>query len=177
MAKAKWAVDVAHSTVEFSVRHMMIAKVKGSFHTFDAQIEADPDDLTSASISFEVDLGSVDTRNSDRDAHLRAADFFDIEKYPKATFQSTRIVKKGDGEYEVTGNLSLRGVTRPETFAVTYEGGGKDPWGNEKVGFSAAGAIKRSDYGLTWNAALETGGVLVGDEVKIALEIEAAKQA
>lgn len=177
MANAKWAVDVLHSGIEFSVKHMMIAKVKGSFHAFEAQIEADPTDLTSASIAVEVDLSSVDTRNGDRDAHLKSADFFDVENHPKLKFQSTQITKTGDGEYDITGSLTLHGVTRSETFSVTYEGTGKDPWGNEKVGFSGTGSIKRSDYGLTYNAVLETGGVLIGDEVKISIEIEAAKQA
>lgn len=177
MAKAKWALDASHSSVEFSVRHMMIAKVKGSFSQFDATIEADPADLTTADISFSVDLASVDTKSGDRDAHLRSADFFDVENYPQLTFKATKIVKTGEGEYDVTGDLTLRGVTRPETFQVTYEGSGKDPWGNTKAGFSVDGSIKRGDYGLTWNAALETGGVLVSDEVKIHLEIQAAQQA
>ncbi len=177
MAKTKWAVDASHSSVDFSIRHMMIAKVKGTFHTFEAQIEADPADLTTADITVEVDLSSIDTRNADRDAHLRSADFFDVENNPKMTFKSTQIVKTGDGEYEVTGDLTLHGVTRTETFEVSFEGAGKDPWGNEKAGFSATGSIKRSDYGLTYNAALETGGVLIGDEVKVSIEIEAAKQA
>lgn len=177
MALSKWAVDTFHSSIEFSVRHMMIAKVKGTFHAFEAQIEADPMDLTTAAIAVEIDLSSVDTRNGDRDAHLKSPDFFDVENNPKMTFQSTLITKTGEGEYDVTGNLTLHGVTLSETFAVSFEGAGKDPWGNEKVGFSATGSIKRSDYGLTYNAALETGGVLIGDEVKISLEIEAAKQA
>lgn len=176
MAKSIWNVDLTHSSLDFSIRHMMIAKVKGSFHAFEAHIEADPTDLTTADVRFSIDLNSIDTRNSDRDAHLRTADFFDVEKYPKMTFESTQIVKTGEGEYDVTGNVSLHGVTRPETFSVTFEGAGKDPWGNEKVGFSGQGSFKRSDYGLTWNAALETGGVLVGDEVKISIELEASKQ-
>jgi polyisoprenoid-binding protein YceI len=124
-----------------------------------------------------VDVASVDTRNDDRDAHLRSADFFDAENHPKMTFKATKIERTGDGVYEVTGDLTIRGVTRSETFTVTFEGAGKDPWGNYKAGFSAEGTIKRSDYGLTWNAALETGGVLVGDDVKIHLEIEAVAQA
>jgi len=177
MAKTKWAVDTMHSSIDFSIRHMMIAKVKGSFNQFEASIEADPKDLTTADIAFSVDVASVDTRNADRDAHLRSADFFDVENHPKMTFKATKIERTGDGEYEVTGDLTIRGVTRSETFKVTFEGAGKDPWGNYKAGFSAEGTIKRSDYGLTWNAALETGGVLVGDEVKIHLEIEAAEQA
>jgi polyisoprenoid-binding protein YceI len=177
MANVKWAVDASHSVVEFSVKHMMIAKVRGIFHTFEAQIDADPNDLTTADIQFQVDLSSIDTRNSDRDAHLNSADFFDVENHPKMIFQSTQITKTSDGEYKVTGNLSLHGVTRSETFSVSFEGAGKDPWGNDKVGFSGNGSIKRSDYGLTYNAALETGGFLIGDEVKISIEIEASKQA
>jgi polyisoprenoid-binding protein YceI len=175
MTNTKWALDPAHSSVDFSVRHMMIAKVKGSFNSFNATIEADPSDLTTANIEFTVDLASIDTRNEDRDNHLRSADFFDVENNPTMTFTATSIVKTDEGEYDVTGDLTLRGVTRPETFVVTYEGTGKDPWGNEKVGFNAEGKIKRSEYGLTWNAALETGGVLVGDEIKVSLEIQAAK--
>ncbi|HYK72927.1 MAG TPA: YceI family protein, partial [Pseudoneobacillus sp.] len=130
---------------------------------------------TSANIEFTVDLTSVDTRNEDRDNHLRSADFFDVENFSTLTFKATNIVKTGEGEYDVTGDLTLHGVTRPETFVVSYEGTGKDPWGNEKVGFNAEGKIKRSEYGLSWNAALETGGVLVGDEIKVSLEIQAAK--
>jgi polyisoprenoid-binding protein YceI len=177
MTKAKWAIDASHSAVEFSVRHMMIAKVKGAFHEFEAEIQADIQDLTTADISFKINLSSVDTRNGDRDGHLKSADFFDVENYPTLDFKATSISKSGEGEYEVTGDVSLHGVTRSETFEVTFEGSGKDPWGNTKAGFSAKGAIKRSDYGLTYNAALETGGVLIGDEVKISLEIEALQQA
>ncbi|MBB3110751.1 polyisoprenoid-binding protein YceI [Paenibacillus phyllosphaerae] len=170
---AKWTVDTAHSSVDFSVKHMMIAKVKGSFHQFSADIEADPADLSNAAISFKIDLASVDTRNADRDAHLRNPDFFNVETYPELVFQATKITKTDDGEYDVTGNVSLHGVTKEETFEVSFEGTGKDPWGNAKVGFSAKGSLKRSDYGLTYNAALETGGVLIGDEVKFTLDIEA----
>jgi polyisoprenoid-binding protein YceI len=177
IAKSKWNVDVAHSSVDFTVKHMMIAKVKGSFHSFEANIEADPADLTSANIGFTIDLSSVDTRTEDRDNHLRSADFFDVEKFPKLIFKSTSIERAGEDQYNVTGDVTLHGVTHAERFVVTFEGSGKDPWGNEKVAFSAVGSIKRSDYGLTWNAALETGGVLVGDEIKIALEIEASAQA
>lgn len=176
MAKSQWTVDPTHSSIDFSVRHMMIAKVKGSFHAFEANIVADAHDLTSADIQFSIDLNSIDTRNSDRDNHLRSADFFEIEKNPTLTFQATAIAKIDDGEYSITGDVSLHGVTRSETFAATFEGAGKDPWGNEKVGFSATGSLKRSDYGLTYNAALETGGVLIGDEVKISIDIEAIQQ-
>ncbi|WP_066313632.1 YceI family protein [Bacillus sp. FJAT-29814] len=175
MAKTKWVLDPAHSSVDFSVRHMMIANVKGTFNNFNAEIEADPADLTTANIAFSVETASVDTRNKDRDGHLVSADFFDVENHPTMTFKSTSIEKTDEGEYNVTGDLTLRGVTKQETFAVTFEGQGKDPWGNEKAGFSAAGTLNRSDYGLVWNAALETGGVLVGDKVKVNLQIQAAK--
>jgi polyisoprenoid-binding protein YceI len=177
MSQAKWAIDSTHSSIDFSIRHMMIAKVKGTFHTFEADIEANPADLTTAKIKFSVELTSIDTRNTDRDNHLRSADFFDVENMPKMTFEAKQITSTGGEEYEVVGDLTLHGVTRSEKFAVTFEGAGKDPWGNEKVGFSAVGAINRSDYGLTYNAALETGGILIGDEVKITIEIEASKQA
>lgn len=177
MANVKWAVDVAHSSIDFSVKHMMIATVKGSFHEFEANIEADPNDLTTAKITFSVDIASIDTRNADRDAHLRSGDFFDAENHPKMEFKSTQISKKGDGEYTLTGDLTIRGTTRPVNFNVTFEGQGKDPWGNEKVGFSAQGSILRSDFGLTYNAALETGGVLIGDQIKISIDIEASKAA
>ncbi|MEH7382153.1 YceI family protein [Bacillus sp. JJ1533] len=175
MANTKWAVDTSHSSIDFSVKHMMIAKVKGSFENFEAIIEADPADLTTANIEFKIDLTSINTKNEDRDNHLRSADFFDVENHPSMTFKSTSIVKTDDGEYDVTGDLTIRGTTRTETFQVVFEGAGKDPWGNEKVGFSANGQLNRSDYGLVWNAALETGGVLVGDQVKISIEIEAGK--
>ncbi|MCM3177693.1 YceI family protein [Cytobacillus horneckiae] len=175
MVKSKWMLDPAHSSVDFSVKHMMIANVKGTFNQFDATIEADPDDLTSASIELNIDLASVDTRNEDRDNHLRSADFFNVEKNPKMTFATTNIERKGEGEYNVTGNLTIAGVTKSETISVTYEGSGVDPWGNVKVGFTADGSLNRSDYGLTWNSALETGGVLVGDKIKISLDLQASK--
>ncbi|AZU62665.1 YceI family protein [Neobacillus mesonae] len=174
MTKTKWNVDPAHSSIDFAIRHMMVSKVKGTFETFEASIEADVEDLTTASIEFSVDVNSISTRNQDRDNHLRSADFFDVEHFPKMTFKSTQIVKKSPGEYEITGDLTIRGTTKPETFMVSYEGSGKDPWGNEKAGFEAHGSISRSEYGLTWNAALETGGVLVADQVQISLEIQAS---
>jgi polyisoprenoid-binding protein YceI len=175
MTTSKWNLDVAHSSIDFAIRHMMVSKVKGAFRNFEANIEADLEDLTTASIEFSVDVNSVDTRNEDRDNHLRSADFFDVEHFPKMTFKSTEISKKSPGEYEVTGDLTIRGKTNPETFIVSYEGSGKDPWGNEKVGFEAHGSISRSEYGLTWNTALETGGVLVADQVQISLDVQASK--
>ncbi|MBS4202239.1 polyisoprenoid-binding protein [Bacillus sp. FJAT-49732] len=178
MAISKWNLDNAHSNVDFSVKHMMVSKVKGSFNDFSADIVVDATDLTTGNISFTIDVASIDTRNTDRDNHLRSADFFETEKYPNLTFTSTNIVKKGEDEYAVTGDVSLHGVTKPETFTVTFEGLAKDPMsGAEKAGFSVEGKIKRSDYGLTWNAALETGGVLVGDDIKVTMEIQVAREA
>lgn len=175
MAISTWTLDKAHSEVEFSIRHMMISRVKGTFNEFSADIKADPEDLTTADISFSIDVASIDTGNEDRDNHLRSADFFDVEKYPALTFKSTNIEKQGS-HYAVTGEVSMHGVTKTETFNVAPGGVVKDPMsGAEKAGFSVEGTIKRSDYGLTWNAPLETGGVLVSDEVKIALEIQASK--
>ncbi|MDQ0219709.1 polyisoprenoid-binding protein [Peribacillus cavernae] len=177
MTNTKWVVDASHSSIDFSVKHMMVAKTKGVFNKFDASIEADPADLTSANIEFTIDTASIDTRNNDRDTHLRSADFFDVENKPSITFKSTKIVKTSDDEYDVTGDVTIKGVTRSETFAVTFEGQGKNPWGQEVAGFSGKGTINRSDYDLTYNAALETGGVLIGDKITISLEIEASKEA
>jgi len=173
MAKQNWIVDTAHSSIDFAIKHMVVAKVKGTFHDFTATIEADVENLADANIRFEVDIASIDTRNADRDKHLRTGDFFEAETHPKMTFTATTFEKKSEGEYAVTGDLTIRGVTRPETFLVTYEGQGKDPYGNLVAGFSAHGAISRSEYGLSWNAALETGGVLISDQVQISIEIEA----
>lgn len=175
MANSTWTLDKAHSEVEFSIRHMMISRVKGGFRDFDAEIEADPTDLTSAKIQFTIDIASIDTANEDRDNHLRSADFFEVEKYPKLTFTSSDIKKQGN-DYAVTGDVSLHGVTKSETFIVTSGGVVKDPMsGAQKAGFSVTGTIKRSDYGLTWNAPLETGGVLVSDDVKISMEVQASQ--
>lgn len=177
MSKSTWVLDPSHSSVDFSIRHLVIAKVKGTFTDFSANIVADPEDLTTAELEFTVQTASVDTRNEDRDNHLRSGDFFDSENFPAMTFKATNIVKKSNGEYDITGDLTIRGVTRQETFSASYGGMAKDPWGNEKVGFDVSGTIVRSEYGLTWNAALETGGVLVGDQVQISLDVQAAKQA
>lgn len=177
MAKAKWVLDKAHSEVNFTVRHMMIARVNGTFREFNAEIEFDPEDLTTADVKFTVDVASIDTRNEDRDNHLKSADFFDVEKYPELTFVAKEIVKMNDQEYEVKGELTMHGVTKPETFKVTYGGVAKDPFtGVEKAGISVSGKINRTDYGLTWNQALETGGVLVSEDVNIDVHLELTKE-
>lgn len=175
MTIEKWVIDADHSLVEFSVKHMMIAKVRGNFEKFDANITADSSDLTTAAIEFTIDTASIHTKNEDRDNHLRAADFFDVESYPNITFKATEITKVSGDDYKVSGDVTIKDITRPETFDVTFEGEGKDPWGNTKAGFSAKTKINRSDYGLTYNAALETGGVLIGDQITINIELEASK--
>ena len=167
----KWTVDTAHSEVGFSVKHMMISKVKGSFSSYEATVEANEEDLQGALIDFKIDVASINTNNTDRDNHLRSADFFDAEQFPYITFKANDIVKKGD-EYELTGDLTMRGVTRPTTFEVEYGGKATNPWGVEVVAFNVEGKVNRKDFGLTWNQALETGGVMVGEDIKITLELE-----
>ncbi|HSP21593.1 MAG TPA: YceI family protein [Planococcus sp. (in: firmicutes)] len=168
----KWTVDPAHSEIGFSVKHMMISKVKGSFTSFEAEVEANEEDLAGALIDFKIDITSINTNNEDRDNHLRSADFFDAENHPHIMFTANDIVKKND-EYELTGDLTIKGVTRSATFEVEYGGKGTNPWGVEVVAFNAESKINRKDFGLTWNQALETGGVLVGEDIKISLELQA----
>lgn len=169
---AKWTVDQSHSSVGFEVKHMMVSKVKGQFESYTAEVEAaDLTDLTSASIAFKIDVASINTRSEDRDNHLRSADFFDVENNPTIEFTSTSITKDGD-DYRVTGDLTIKAVTKPVTFAVEFNGKGKNPWGVEVYGFEAEAKINREEFGLTWNAALETGGVLVGKDIKIKVELE-----
>ncbi len=178
MTKTVWNVDTIHSEIGFSIKHMMISKAKGRFNSFDGKIEADLDQFTDANIQFTIDVNSIDTRNKDRDDHLRSADFFNVENYPTATFTSTDIQKKSDNQYEVIGDLTLRGTTKTVTLDVIVAGQSKDPMsGNMVAGFSGETTISRKNFGLTWNTAIETGGVLLGDDVKISFEIEAHKQA
>lgn len=169
-----WKIDPAHTHVEFAVKHMMISTVKGRFSDVTGEILLDEGTLPNSKLNIDVNVASIDTREPQRDTHLRSADFFDIEKFPKMTFRATVIEGPLD-QFKLTGDLTIHGVTRPVTFDVAHEGRGKDPWGGERIGFSATGKIKRSDFGLTWNAALETGGFLVGDDVKITLDVEAVK--
>lgn len=169
---AKWSIDKSHSSVGFSVKHMMVSKVKGVFDSYTAEVEAeDLTDLTESNISFAFDVASINTRNEDRDNHLKSADFFDADQYSKITFNSTAITKSGD-DYKVTGDLTIKDVTKQVTFDVEFNGKGINPWGQEVYGFEASSKIDREEFGLTWNAALETGGVLVGKEIKIQVELE-----
>ena len=172
-----WKIDPAHSQIEFSVKHMMITTVRGRFAKFDGNITVNPRNLLQSSVEGTIEVDSVDTRDTNRDAHLRSADFFDVEKFPTMSFRSTRIEKTGDDEYKVTGDLTIKDNTRPVTFTVTDDGKGKDPWGNQRWGLSGATTISRKDFGLTWNVALESGGWLVGDQVKIQVDMELVESA
>jgi polyisoprenoid-binding protein YceI len=171
-----WNIDPVHSVAEFKVKHMMISNVKGQFTKLSGRLWLDEVDITKSGADCTIDAASINTRDEQRDAHLRSADFFDVEKFPTLTFKSARVTRTGDGELAVAGELSIHGISRQVTFAV--EGptaAAKDPWGNVRVGLSATTKINRKDFSLTWNAALETGGILVGDEVTITLEVEFVK--
>ncbi len=175
--RSRWVLDPAHTLVEFSVKHMMIATVKGRFTGVSGHIDAALPDLTTATIEVTVEAASVSTADDQRDQHLRSADFLEVDKYPQLTFRNRQIERTGDDEYRLTGELTIHGVTREVEFSATFEGQGKDPWGNERAGFSAETRVNRKDFGLHWNAVLETGGILVGDQVRISIQIEAIRQA
>ena len=170
-----WQIDASHSLVEFSVRHMMVSTAKGRFADFAGTITFDPQNLSDSSVSVQIQAHSVTTADPKRDEHLRSADFFDVEKFPTLTFKSHSVARVEGDEFRLTGDLTIHGVTREVTLDVVSFGRTADPWGNEKAGFGATTKIKRSDYGLLWNAALETGGVVVGDDVKIAIDVELTK--
>ncbi|HEY2860071.1 MAG TPA: YceI family protein [Terracidiphilus sp.] len=168
-----WKLDPAHSSADFKVKHMMISHVKGSFSGLSGTLIEDKADPTRNSVEATVDISTLSTGDAQRDAHLKSADFFDQEQYPVMTFKSTAVEKTGDEEFRVTGDLSLHGVTKSVTFAVEGPSApGKDPWGNTRIGISATTKINRKDFGLSWNAALETGGILVGEDVQINIEAQ-----
>jgi polyisoprenoid-binding protein YceI len=172
-----WNIDPAHSAAEFKVKHMMISNVKGSFRGLKGMLTLDESDPTRSSISANVDVATLSTGDDQRDAHLKSADFFDAARFPEMTFQSTAVSRDRDGEYKVTGDLTMHGVTKQVTFAVEGPGApGKDPWGNTRIGISASTRINRKDYGLSWNSALETGGVLVGEDVTLTIDAQFIKQ-
>jgi len=171
-----WNIDPVHTTAEFKVRHMMITNVKGQFTGVTGVLTLDEQDVTKSHIETSIEAASINTREADRDTHLKSADFLDVEKFPTLTFASTHIARTRGDELEVEGNLTIHGVTRKVLFAV--EGPtppGKDPWGNTRIGWTATTKINRKDFGLNWNAALETGGILVGDDVTLTLDVEAVK--
>lgn len=168
-----WNIDTAHTNLGFSVKHMMVSKVRGSFTDLEGTINGRPDDLATSEVTFKVKMNSINTNNEDRDNHLRSVDFFDVENFPTMDFKSTNITKTSEDEYDVTGNLTIKGVTKQIIFKAEYEGRATDPWNQEVVGFTVEGAVDRKEFGLTWNQALETGGFLVGDKIKITIDLEA----
>ncbi len=173
-SKTTWKLDPAHTIVEFSAKHLMITTVKGRIPDVKGTIYIDEKNPKNSSVEATLNAASLDTRTEQRDQHLRSADFLEVEKYPEIKFRSTRI--QGEGEsFKVTGDLTIRDVTKPITLDVELEGRTKDPWGGERVGFSAKGKIDRRDFGLTWNQVLEAGGVVVGNDIKISLEVQAVK--
>jgi polyisoprenoid-binding protein YceI len=167
-----YTIDTTHSEIGFTVRHMVFAKVRGQFKTWNAKLAYDAADPTKSSIEVQIDTASIDTREEKRDGHLRSDDFFSADKFPKMTFKSKKIARKGDGHYALKGDLTIRDATHEVTLDVEQTGGGKDPWGNPRLGFSAKTSINRSDFGLKWNQALETGGMLVSDKVDIEVEAQ-----
>ena len=168
-----YQIDRGHSEATFQVRHL-ITKVRGRFAEFDGAITFAPDTPAGSSVVFTIQTKSIDTSQAQRDEHLRSGDFFDVEKFPLLTFTSTSVVARGENQYDVVGDLTIRDVSKTVTLPVTYLGGAKDPWGKDKVAFETEITLNRKDYGLNWNAALETGGFLVGDDVKVSLSIQAA---
>jgi polyisoprenoid-binding protein YceI len=177
VTKTKWVLDPVHSELTFRVRHLMITNVKGEFRNFDVDIESDGSDFSNAKVSVSIDANSISTNNADRDAHLKSADFFDAESHDKITFEGTELNKLDEENYQLKGILSIKGRNKELVLDVDFGGFIKDPYGNEKAGFSVNGKFNRKDWGLNWNAALETGGVMVSDEVRLNAEIQIIKQA
>jgi polyisoprenoid-binding protein YceI len=175
--KTKWTIDPAHSKIGFKVKHLMISNVMGNFRDFEGQVTTNGNDLSTANISFSLNSASVDTEMADRDTHLKSADFFDVGNYPKITFIGSGLKDIGDDMYELTGDLVIKGVTKKVVLPVEFGGLMTDPWGNVKAGFSIGGKINRKEWGLNWNAALEAGGVLLSDEVKIICDVQLVKAA
>jgi polyisoprenoid-binding protein YceI len=175
--KTKWALDPTHSEISFKVKHLMITNVKGVFKELEATVYTQGNDFNTSDIEFSLNTASVDTGVADRDAHLRSADFFDAENYKQISFKGKSTEKAGSDEnYTLTGDLTIKGITNPVKLSVEFAGLMKDPWGNEKAGYSVEGKINRKDWGLNWNASLEAGGLLVSDEVKISGEVQLVKQ-
>ncbi len=171
-----WTLDNTHSTVDFTVKHMMIATVRGRFKDFEGTLELNEENPSASRIEGTVDVASIDTNDANRDGHLRSADFFEVEKFPTMHFRSTRIEPVSDSRFKVTGDLTIRDITGEIVWDVTYEGQGQDPWGKQRRAFSAQATLNRKDFGLTWNVALETGGVLVSDEIKLHADIQIVEE-
>ena len=173
----KWAIDPMHSEVQFKIKHLVISTVSGFFKSFEGQLETENDDFTGADISFSLDIDSIDTNQGQRDAHLKSAEFFDAETYPKITFKSTSFEKTGDDEYELVGDLTIKDVTKSVTLAAEYGGSTNDFYGNTKAGFEVTGKINRKDFGLTWDGVTEAGSVVLGSDIKLLINVQFAKQA
>lgn len=171
-----WQIDSAHSDITFSVRHMMISKVRGRFTDFSGTVNFDEDTPTNTSVHVEIEAASIDTQEEDRDNHLRSGDFLDVENYPKLIFAGKEVKQTGDNEGKLIGDLTIRGVTKEVVLDVEYAGQAKSPWGTYSAGFYGTTEINRKDFGLTWNQTLETGGILVGDKIKIEIDLEIVKQ-
>jgi polyisoprenoid-binding protein YceI len=177
MALSTWNIDASHSTLGFSVRHLVIAKVHGKFTKFNGAVKLDEQDLAASEVNVTLEAASIDTSEPKRDEHLRSADFFDVVAHPQLTFASKRIEKTGADAFKVTGDLSIHGVKKEVALDVEYSGKGKDPWGNERVAFTGKTSINRTEFGLKWNQALEAGGVLVGEKIEISFDVQAVKAA
>jgi polyisoprenoid-binding protein YceI len=176
MAIETWTFDLAHSSINFSVRHLMVSKVHGRFGKWEGDFRFDEDDPARSQVRVRIDAASIETQQKERDAHLRSADFLEVEKHPNITFESTSITARDDGRMKLNGILAIRGVEQQVTLDVDFGGRAKDPMGGERGGFTARTSIDRKDFGLTWNQALEAGGILVGDKVEIEIDIEAVRQ-
>ena len=175
-ATTTWKIDPAHSHAQFKVKHMMISNVKGEFSALTGSLTLDGDNIENSSVEATIDAATISTSDPQRDTHLKSADFFDVEKFPTLNFKSTKVSKKGGEEISVAGDLTIHGVTRPVVFAVEGPSApAKDPWGNTRVGLSATSKINRKDFGLTWNSTLETGGILVGEDITITLDVQFIK--
>ena len=172
-----YTIDPAHSVIGFTARHAMVTNVKGSFNEFEGTLHLDGSDPSSSTASLDVNLDSIDTGSADRDGHLKSGDFFETEKYPAMTFRSTRAEARGGDDYRITGDLTIRDITKEISIDLEFNGSATDPFGNERVGFEGKSEILRSDWGISWNAALETGGVLVSDKIKLTFDISAIKNA
>ncbi len=173
----QYALDASHSRIGFVARHAMVTKVRGAFNEFEGTGYLDGENPANTKVSVTIQAASIDTRNEQRDGHLRSNDFLDMENYPEITFQSTEAKQLDDTTFQLTGDLTIKGITKPVTVDFTFEGAAKDPFGNERVGFEGAVTINRKDWGVNWNAALETGGVLVSEKVTLEFELSAVKQA
>jgi polyisoprenoid-binding protein YceI len=176
MASERWEIDSSHSSLHFSVRHLVIAKVRGSFARWSGTIQVPDGDFSKATVVVTIDASSIDTGVADRDGHLKSPDFFDVAQHPELRFVGERVQSRTEGEIDVVGELTLKGITREAVLRVEQHGQAKDPWGNVRAAFTAKTSIDRKDFGLTWNQVLETGGVMVGDRVDIEADIEAVKQ-